>query len=462
VERKTKTQPRTKMEKIVVISDGEPDDLIAIRMLLLELVKRRVQPENIFILSTLRNAAESAAILNEIIQPIYPTLFAHVGTSGLKKPFTFTFKKSEQNAFQKGEQNETKETKQSQQLQTTEEKRPQINQESRPQINQERRPQINQERRPQINQERRPQAMIEFISSSKNDKSVDIILIAPALDLSAKILLNISPDKIRSIWSWGGLTLPITFQNTFQKSEQKETKEQNKINEQKETKEQKEEESKESKPTQPNTFQKSEQNKTQPTQSNTFQKSEQNKTQPTQSTKTKEQKEEEKETQPTQSVSSVSASFNWRVAAKETIELLTWVQENKITMTICTPAIYQTTPAWSNFSGVTEENNPVFAKMLKENQELKFIEFWIKSWNEQVSDAVKKRCNIKKNSLQFTPADVACTAAYLWPSEIIIASEKISVNQEGIVTRLSVTDESTISFVNQINYDYFVNRLSHL
>jgi hypothetical protein len=357
----------TENAKVVVISDAEPDDLISIRMFLKEFVKRKVAAENIFILSTLRNSLESAQVLDKIIKPIYPTLFSHVGSSSTKKPFV---DKSGLLITSPEKEDEKKSEENSQQSNGVDK-------------------------------------MIKFINEAK-DKFVDILLLAPAIDLSDYTTSRISPEKIRGIWSWGGLTLVKTEEEKDEKSTSL---------------------SQESKQTTSSSSQL---------------------------------------TRSPQAVDSKQASFNWRTSPQETIHLLNWAQKNKISYTICTPAIYQTTSAWSNFSGVTEENCPVFTKKLKEDKELFLVATWIKQWNEICPEAVKKRCNIGPESLQFTPADPCCIATYLWPSEMIGASgcEKIILDDNQLVKRLTKEDEltttSTISFINEINYKFFIDRLCEL
>jgi hypothetical protein len=74
---------------ILIISDAEPDDLIALQMLLFYLKRQNVDEKEIFILSTLRNAAQSAVILDQVITKHYPDLRAAAGTSDVKPPFDF-------------------------------------------------------------------------------------------------------------------------------------------------------------------------------------------------------------------------------------------------------------------------------------------------------------------------------------------------------------------------------------
>jgi hypothetical protein len=69
------------------VSDAEPDDLIALWLLLGECRRRGTPAESVFVMSTLRDAADSAAVLDKIVREFYPAVRTRVGTSGFKPPF---------------------------------------------------------------------------------------------------------------------------------------------------------------------------------------------------------------------------------------------------------------------------------------------------------------------------------------------------------------------------------------
>jgi hypothetical protein len=343
------------MEKIVVITNSLADDLIGLRMLLKELVKRKVEEKNIFILSTTlkldaRDASDTCKvsdILNEIIKPIYPNLSCNISCQPPQSSL--------------GER-EGKEEEYENQDKCSIDK------------------------------------MCQFILSSKKDESVDILLLAPATNFSSCVtdqLAASQKQKVRSIWSWGGLSSSAASASTIKETVDSKT----------------------------------------------------------------------------------LASDNWKNGTNEMIHLLNWTQQNNIPFFICTPAIYQTTLPLFNLSKsyksptLNEENCPIFIKILEENKELNLITTSIKLQNMTTSSIVGAI------TLQFTPASSLAVATYLWPNEMVTNyadnCEKIFVDENGFVTRLAtlaedkdgkeVEEESlSISFINEINYNFFVDRLCEL
>jgi hypothetical protein len=370
------------MERVVVVSDAEPDDLIALRLLLLTLRARKVLASQILVLATLRNARESAHVLDKIIAPLYPELRALVGTSNSKKPFTdasgLLICATPRSHETEPDAADTKETRTG------------------------------------------IEEMCAFVASAK-PKSVDVLVLAPAIDLNRDILKRLPAENVRGIWAWGGMSQSPRHNAT------------------------------EPAPFVPAPLDRVPVERLPPTSISSDYRTEPHvfavdasAIAPLDVSDKKEfvcaERQEEKRAAPAAAVRQIafsdvsdkSASFNWRSAPVETVELLQWSQEHHVPFTIATPCVYQTTSAWANFVGVTEENNPAFAKLLREKPDLKLIATWIKQWNEICPDAVKVRCNLRPGSLQFTPADPVAVAVYLWPDSMIAARESVHLAPETV------------------------------
>jgi hypothetical protein len=420
----TTEKKKERMERVVIISDAEPDDLIALRMLLLNLHARKVPASCILVLATLRNARESANVLDKVIVLVYPELRSLVGTSNSKKAFTDTSGLLICVTLPRREPEiaETKEAKNG------------------------------------------VDVMCDFVASA-NPRSVDMLVLAPPIDLNKDILARLSSGNIRGIWAWGGLPsaeLPSSsLIEIDKKSGSKLDQDMLAI------------------PMSGSVLPESNATSVLPVSRSTFGPTER---------KAVERKTTQFQRQIYASdVCDKLASFNWRSAPAETAELLKWSQRHRVPYTIATPAVYRTTSAWANFVGVTEDNNPTFVKLLREKPELALIRIWIQQWNEICPEAVKLRCKILPGSLQFTPADPVAVAVYLWPESIIAAQELVhfadventrdsireapsSFREDSSSFReapacdydTTLLGDATITFVNAINYEFFVEKLCEL
>lgn len=149
------------VSKFLIISDAEPDDLLALQVLLNWCNKHFVSKENIFILSTLRNSAESASVLSKISGQFYSDLHVHIGTSGLKPPFKDPSGKLITSSINVShDKDSTKEQ------------------------------------------------LVGFVNSGTSKTS--IILLAPAIDLSIDVLGRLDSNQIHGIWNWGGPNFNIS------------------------------------------------------------------------------------------------------------------------------------------------------------------------------------------------------------------------------------------------------------
>src|SRR5665648_259886 len=141
---------------LVVITDGEPDDLLAL-MLLFHNVK--YDAKDLFVLASLRNADDTASVVQKVVDHYFPNLHVHVGKSGLKEPFIDRSGKIIDPDFK------------------------------------------DQNPRDCVH------SLLEFINFD-HDKT-DVILLAPALDFSPFVLEQLDPRRLGQMWSWGGPFLSV-------------------------------------------------------------------------------------------------------------------------------------------------------------------------------------------------------------------------------------------------------------
>jgi hypothetical protein len=304
--------------------------------------------------------------------------------------------------------------------------------------------------------------MCVFVASAK-PKSVDILVLAPPIDLNRHILARLSPENVRGIWAWGGLPKESNSPPPPLLSPPPPPPSGNSIS-----------------------LPVSSDVKAESLYAAAFVDYDSKSATSVLKSGPVTQREQKPVVATSRGVISVprrirvsdtsakSASFNWRSAPTETADLLEWSQTHHIPYTIATPSVYVTTAAWAGFVGVTEANNPRFAELLREKPELALIGTWIKQWNDTCPEAVKIRCNILPGSLQFTPADPVAVAVYLWSESIIASQESVrlvgesgrdpaeSDDSKDDAENVTALGDPTITFVNAIHYAFFIDRLCEL
>ena len=372
-----KSTAMTKRNRIAVISDAEPDDLVAIWMLLQDCKKRGVPAESIFVMSTLRDAMDSASVLDKIVHAFYPTVRVRVGTSGFKPPFkdvsgrliTRHYRGKEKHRSSVSQSSDVSPASQSSDVSpastfttaaaATEPASMGTNSSTTTSL-----------------ATAAPAAastitttttdttilssgsidLLTFIMNSAKGEKTDLLLLAPAIDLPFVILSQIPAARIGGIWSWGGPNLQPTVLAQL-------------------------------------------------------------------ATMDVHGMLPSVGVAVSVDIDDKSNSFNWRVESASTANFLEWAQRHSVPVCIVTPTIYQTSMTLNEAGiilGVHEDDKQchkaVTALKTSRVLGLELIRIWIDQWNKDVPELVKKRCGIRDGALQFTPADPLAVAVYLDPT----------------------------------------------
>ena len=138
-------------EKLCIIHDAEPDDAIALMQVANYVKKQGINPTNVCIVSTLRNPVESVTITQRILDNCAIHFRLLVGRPGLKAEYGMISKEFYLPSKDFGNMEE----------------------------------------------------FVKFVNDPH--KRTNILLLAPAWDFTPELLAKLQPERIASIWNWGGV-----------------------------------------------------------------------------------------------------------------------------------------------------------------------------------------------------------------------------------------------------------------